>query len=66
MYICRIQNPDIPRAGMSGAAHGGAGGRGGERQDRTPAGRFAKETTVPFALQSIEDKLSWTILRKHE
>ena len=25
---CRIQNPDIPRAGRVGAAHGGAAGRG--------------------------------------
>ena len=23
--ICQVQNPDIPRAGRGGAAHGGAG-----------------------------------------
>ena len=29
VYNCRIQNPDTPRAGRVGAAHGGAAGRGG-------------------------------------
>ena len=30
---CRIQNPDIPRAGRGGAAHGGAAGRCGVGRD---------------------------------
>ena len=34
--ICRVQNPDIPRAGRVGAARGGAAGRGEARQDGTP------------------------------
>ena len=29
IQTCRIQNPDTPRAGRVGAAHGGAAGRGG-------------------------------------
>ena len=53
--ICRIQKPDIPRAGRGGAAHGGAAGRGGAGQDGTPTGRFAQEPTVHLAPQGIED-----------
>ena len=49
--ICRIQNPDIPRAGRVGAAHGGAAGRGGAGQHGTPTDRFAQEITVLRTLQ---------------
>ena len=38
---CRVQNPDIPRAGRVGAAQGGAAGRGWVGQDWTPTDRFA-------------------------
>ena len=38
-HICRIQNPDIQRAGRVGA-HGGAAGRGRAEQ-------FAQETSLP-------------------
>ena len=51
---CRIQNPDIPRAGPGGAAHGGAAGRSGAGQSGTPTGRFAQETTVPSAPQGFQ------------
>ena len=44
---CRIQNPDIQRAGRVGA-HGGAAGRGRAEQ-------FAQETNDPRTLQGIED-----------
>ena len=43
--ICRIQNPDIPRAGRVGAAQGGAAGRGGDEQEGSPTSRFAQNTT---------------------
>ena len=52
---CRIQNPDIPRAGRGGAAHGRAAGRSGAGQGGTPTGRFAQEAIDPFAFQGIED-----------
>ena len=52
--LCRIQNPDTPRAGRVGAAHGGAAGRGGAGQDGTPLGRSGPESTFPLALQQIE------------
>ena len=52
---CRLQNPDIPRAGQGGAAHGNALGRGGARQDRTPTVRSAQEKTILLAPQEIED-----------
>ena len=52
---CRVQNPDIPRAGRDGAAHGGTAGRGGAEQDGTPTDLFAQETTVPHTLQTIEE-----------
>ena len=44
---CRIQNPDIQRAGRVGA-HGGAAGRGRAEQ-------FAQETSDPRTLQGIEE-----------
>ena len=50
--ICRNRNPDIPRAGRVGAAHGGAAGRtgpGGRRRIGSP-----RKTTVPRTLQGIE------------
>ena len=50
---CRIQNPDTPRVGSGGARRGGWAGRA--RQDWTPTGLFAQDTTVPRALQGIED-----------
>ena len=52
---CRIQNPNIPRAVRVGAAHGGAAGRGGAGQNRTPTGRVAQKPAVPLALQGIVD-----------
>ena len=36
LCTCRTQNPDIPRVGRDGAAHGGAARRGGARQDWVP------------------------------
>ena len=38
-YTCRAQNPDIPRAGRGGAAHGGVAGRGGARPACAPSQR---------------------------
>ena len=55
IITCRIQTPDIPRAGRDGAGHGGTAGRGGDGQDGTPTGRSAQETTVPLTLQTIEE-----------
>ena len=46
--ICRIQNPDIPRAERFGAAQSRAAGRGGTRQDRTP--RVGSPRTQPSLL----------------
>ena len=53
--IFRIQNPDIPRAGRGGAAHGGVAGRSGARHFGTPTDWFAQETNNHPAVQSIED-----------
>ena len=52
---CRVQNPDIPRAGRDRAAHGETAGRGGVGQDGTPTGRFAQETNAPLTIQTIEE-----------
>ena len=49
LVIRRIQNSDIPRAGLRGAAHGEAAGRSGAGQDRMPTSRFSQDTTTPFA-----------------
>ena len=44
-HTCRVQNPDIPRAGRCGAARGGAGrgragtGSAGRRRDSSPRGK---------------------------
>ena len=51
---CRVQNPDIPRAGKDGAAHGGTAGQGGDGQDGTSTGRSAQEITAPLIFQTIE------------
>ena len=52
----RIQNPDIPRAGRYGAAHGGTAGPGGDGQHRTPTtGLFAEEKTNSLTPQTIEE-----------
>ena len=53
MY-CRIKNLDILRAGRGEAPHGGATGRSGARQDGTPTGRFAQDTTDPLAPQGFQ------------
>ena len=50
---CRIQNPDIPRAGRVRAAHGGAAGRDRAEQDGAPTDRFAQEVTFPRTSQGI-------------
>ena len=50
---CRIQNPDIPRAGRLGAARGGVAGRGGAGYSGTPTGR-SDQSTVLLAPQGIE------------
>ena len=55
---CRIQNPDVPRAGRGGAANGGAAGQGGAWQDSMPVGRFVKETTDPQVRQGTENNCS--------
>ena len=52
---CRIQNPDIPRAGGDGAANGGAAEQGGAKQDETPTNYFLQNMPVPLTLQTIED-----------
>ena len=49
---CRIQNPDIPRAGRVGA-HGGAAG---QSEDWKLTEQFNQETSVPRTPQSIEYK----------
>ena len=64
-HTSRIQNPDIPRAGQGGAAHGGTAERSGRRQNRTPAGRFAQETTVPLNLQKSKTNVT-NVFGKHE
>ena len=53
--ICRIQNPDIPRAGLVGRT---AGRGGGARQDGTPTEQIANETSVPRNPQCIEQNVS--------
>ena len=60
--ICRTQNPDIQRAERFGAAQSGAAGRSGTGQDRTPTGRFAQDTTDPFAPQGIVDNCPQRLL----
>ena len=62
----RIQNLDIPRAGRDAAAHGGTAGRGGDMQDDTPTGPYAHKTTDTLTRHTIEQKLSWACLWKHE
>ena len=42
-------------SGGGGILYGGAVGRGGAERDKTPAGLFAQETTVPRASQGTED-----------
>ena len=59
------KNPDIPRAGRDGAAHGGTAGRGGDGQDGTPTDRFAQETTVLY-FPDDRKKPSWAFPWKHE
>ena len=54
---CRIQNPDIFRAGRYGAAHGGTAGPGGDGQHRTPTGLFAQEKTALLIFLTTEDNL---------
>ena len=55
-FTCRIQNPDIPRAGQHGAAHGGTAGPGGDGQHKTPTtGPFAQEKTKSLTPQTIEE-----------
>ena len=54
-FTCRVQNPNIPWAVRVGAAHGGAAGRGGAGQNRTPTGRVAQKLTAPAAPQGIVD-----------
>ena len=57
-FTCRIQNPDIPRAGRYGAAHGGTAGPGGDGQHRTPTtGLFAKEKTNSLTLRRWKNDL---------
>ena len=57
MPTCRVQNPDKPRAGRYGAAHGRTAGLGGDGQHRTPTGLFAQEKTAPFTLQTMDECL---------
>ena len=53
---CRVQNPDIPRAGRYWAAPGGTAGPGGDGQHRTPTtGLFAKEKTNSLTPQTMEE-----------
>ena len=47
--------PGHTTGGRVAAVHGRAAGQGGAGQDGTPTDWFAQETTVPRALQSIED-----------
>ena len=55
---CRAQNPDIPRAGRGGPAHGEAAGRDGVRWDETLTIRSAQETTDRITRQDIENNCS--------
>ena len=55
IFTCRIQNPDIPRAGRDGLARGGTAGRGGAGQDGMPTGRPTKVTSVLHTLQTMEE-----------
>ena len=66
IIICRVQNPDLPRAGRYGAAHCGTAGPGGDEQHRTPTGRFHQEKNAPLTLQTMEKITSWACLRRHE
>ena len=60
---CRIQNPDIPRAGRVGAAHGGGAGRGGRGRVGRQAGFFIQETTAPLALWGLDNNCPGRFLR---
>ena len=55
---CRVQNPDIPRAGRGGAAHGRAG--------RDVDGSVRRGDIRPSCPPEYRRRLSRTSLRKHE
>ena len=66
LKTCRFQNPDIPRAGRDGAAHGGTAGRGGTGQDGTPTDRSAPRNNRPSYPPDDRRKPSWACFWKHE
>ena len=51
---CRVQNPDIPRAGRGGAAHGAAAGPGWAGPEGMSTVRLAQETSVPRTHKGTE------------
>ena len=51
---CRIQNPDIPRAGRGGVAHGGPARSGWAGREGTSTVRLAPATSVPGAHQGTK------------
>ena len=53
----RIQNPNIPREGRYGAAHGGTKGPGGNGQHKTPTGQFAQEKQLLLLSRRWENDL---------
>ena len=66
---CRIQNPDIARAGRYGAAHGGTAGPGGDGQHNTPGPR-RKQPLLParrwrndFLGVSLEERTKETLCK---
>ena len=55
LYTCRVQNPDIPRAGRGGAAQGASAEPGQAGPEGTSTVRLAQETFVPRVHQVTED-----------
>ena len=56
LSACRIQNPDLPRASRSRAAHGEAAGRGGAALRRTGRRRICYPRKQSFLLPSRASK----------
>ena len=66
---CRVQNPNLPRAGRGGAAHGGAAGRGGVgriRAELNADGSVRPGDNRPVCLLGHRRQLLCMILWKHE
>ena len=71
LVICRIQNPDISRAGRTGPAHGGGAGgadrggqgRGGSRRD---GGGSIRQENRPSCRSGHRRRHFWTYLARCE